>query len=172
MKWMKGVQIIVLLVALILSGVAFMRNRPMRIVYVNMDQLFVGFQMKNELEKDFQSKSSDVEKQLELTRYKVGEYKEKLATGISKAYLDSLSIANAWLSDLTILYEENYIPLKEQYDSQIQNQLHDYMIAFGKSSDYDLVLTSLHGSTVVYGVDAVDVTQEALLFINERYAGK
>lgn len=172
MKLKNSLQIVVLLAILVLAVFAFMRNEPVKIVYVNLDQLFNGFQMKKELESDFQSKTNQVQKELDHLKLKISIYKEKLETQLSKLYMDSLTSANARFAELSVLYEENYMTLKEQYDSQIQTQLQTYMLDFGKTKGYDLVITNLNGSTVIYGDNGVNVTEEALQFINQKYAGK
>lgn len=155
-----------------LTVVTFIKNKPAKVVYVNMDELFNGFQMKKELENDFLSKTNQIQKQIETLRIKVAGFKEEVSRAVSTNYVDSLNSANAKLTELNIQFQENYAPLKDQYDSQIQNQLLNYMNEFGKANDYDLVITNLNGSTVLFGSDNVNVTTEALEFVNQRYAGK
>ena len=110
-----------------LTVVTFIKNKPAKVVYVNMDELFNGFQMKKELENDFLSKTNQIQKQIETLRIKVAGFKEEVSRAVSTNYVDSLNSANAKLTELNIQFQENYAPLKDQYDSQIQNQLLNYM---------------------------------------------
>jgi outer membrane protein len=155
-----------------LTAVTFIKNKPAKVVYVNMDELFNGFQMKKELENDFISRSNQIQKRIETLQIKITNFKEEVNQKISANYVDSLNRANTQLSDLNRQFQEEYMPLKEQYDAQIQNQLLNYMKEFGKANDYDLVITNLNGSTVIFGSDDVNVTAEALEFVNQKYAGK
>jgi len=155
-----------------LAAVTFIKNKPAKVVYVNMDELFNGFQMKKELENDFISRSNQIQKRIETLQIKVTNFKEEVNQKISANYVDSLNRANTQLSELNRQFQEEYMPLKEQYDAQIQNQLLNYMKEFGKANDYDLVITNLNGSTVIFGSDDVNVTTEALEFVNQKYAGK
>ncbi|MFM1771449.1 MAG: hypothetical protein RLZZ71_591 [Bacteroidota bacterium] len=155
-----------------LAAVTFIKNKPAKVVYVNMDELFNGFQMKKELENDFISRSNQIQKRIETLQIKITNFKEEVNQKISANYVDSLNRANTQLSDLNRQFQEEYMPLKEQYDAQIQNQLLNYMKEFGKTNDYDLVITNLNGSTVIFGSDDVNVTTEALEFVNQKYAGK
>ena len=155
-----------------LAAVLFIQRKPTKVVYVNMDQLFNGFQMKKELESDFQKKSNSLQIQLDKSRMKITEFKSVLESGVSQVYLDSLTQMNALFASLSEQYDQEFTPLKEKYDTQIQNQLLEYVNEFGKSKGYDLILTSLNGSTVLYGAEEVNVTSEVLVFMNEKYAGK
>jgi|LakMenEpi05May12_1017382.scaffolds.fasta_scaffold06592_2 outer membrane protein len=155
-----------------LAAVTFIKNKPAKVVYVNMDELFNGFQMKKELENDFISRSNQIQKRIETLQIKITNFKEEVNQKISANYVDSLNRANTQLSELNRQFQEEYMPLKEQYDAQIQNQLLNYMKEFGKANDYDLVITNLNGSTVIFGSDDVNVTTEALEFVNQKYAGK
>jgi len=155
-----------------LTAVTFIKNKPAKVVYVNMDELFNGFQMKKELENDFISRSNQIQKRIETLQIKITNFKEEVNQKISANYVDSLNRANTQLSELNRQFQEEYMPLKEQYDAQIQNQLLNYMKEFGKANDYDLVITNLNGSTVIFGSDDVNVTTEALEFVNQKYAGK
>jgi outer membrane protein len=155
-----------------LTAVTFIKNKPAKVVYVNMDELFNGFQMKKELENDFISRSNQIQKRIETLQIKITNFKEEVNQKISVNYVDSLNRANTQLSELNRQFQEEYMPLKEQYDAQIQNQLLNYMKEFGKANDYDLVITNLNGSTVIFGSDDVNVTAEALEFVNQKYAGK
>jgi outer membrane protein len=155
-----------------LTAVTFIKNKPAKVVYVNMDELFNGFQMKKELENDFISRSNQIQKRIETLQIKITNFKEEVNQKISANYVDSLNRANTQLSELNRQFQEEYMPLKEQYDAQIQNQLLNYMKEFGKANDYDLVITNLNGSTVIFGSDDVNVTAEALEFVNQKYAGK
>ena len=155
-----------------LTAVTFIKNKPAKVVYVNMDELFNGFQMKKELENDFISRSNQIQKRIETLQIKITNFKEEVNQKISANYVDSLNRANTQLSELNRQFQEEYMPLKEQYDAQIQNQLLNYMKEFGRANDYDLVITNLNGSTVIFGSDDVNVTAEALEFVNQKYAGK
>jgi outer membrane protein len=155
-----------------LTAVTFIKNKPAKVVYVNMDELFNGFQMKKELENDFISRSNQIQKRIETLQIKITNFKEEVNQKISANYVDSLNRANTQLSELNRQFQEEYMPLKEQYDAQIQNQLLNYMKEFGRANDYDLVITNLNGSTVIFGSDDVNVTTEALEFVNQKYAGK
>jgi outer membrane protein len=155
-----------------LAAVTFIKNKPAKVVYVNMDELFNGFQMKKELENDFISRSNQIQKRIETLQIKITNFKEEVNQKISANYVDSLNRANTQLSELNRQFQEEYMPLKEQYDAQIQNQLLNYMKEFGKANDYDLVITNLNGRTVIFGSDDVNVTTEALEFVNQKYAGK
>jgi outer membrane protein len=155
-----------------LTAVTFIKNKPAKVVYVNMDELFNGFQMKKELENDFISRSNQIQKRIETLQIKITNFKEEVNQKISANYVDSLNRVNTQLSELNRQFQEEYMPLKEQYDAQIQNQLLNYMKEFGRANDYDLVITNLNGSTVIFGSDDVNVTTEALEFVNQKYAGK
>jgi Skp family chaperone for outer membrane proteins len=124
------------------------------------------------LENDFISRSNQIQKRIETLQIKITNFKEEVNQKISANYVDSLNRANTQLSELNRQFQEEYMPLKEQYDAQIQNQLLNYMKEFGKANDYDLVITNLNGSTVIFGSDDVNVTTEALEFVNQKYAGK
>lgn len=55
---------------------------------------------------------------------------------------------------------------------QVWNQLNQYMLDFGKSHKYKLILGANNNGNIVYSNEAVDLTNELVYYVNLRYSGK
>jgi hypothetical protein len=136
-------------------------NQP-KVAYLRMDEVFNAFNMKLELEKDFQLRVDVSEKRLE--SLKLEQLKPSLG-------IDSLAIVNQSIEKEMALLQSYMQELKPKYDRQIQGQLSSYIQEYVKKTDVQLFFTSLDGSTILHGEEKWDHTKQVINFINEKYEG-
>jgi hypothetical protein len=127
-----------------------------------MDEVFNAFNMKLELEKDFQLRVDASEKKLESLKF------AQLSPSLSK---DSMAIINESMEKEMALLQSYMEELKPKYDRQIQGQLSSYIQEYVKKADVQLFFTSLDGSTILHGEEKWDHTNQVIQFINEKYEG-
>lgn len=136
-------------------------SRP-KVGFIQMDKVFEAFNMKQELESDFQ-------KRLDASNGKIEQFNmRKLAADFNQ---DSLGIVNEILEREMALLKQYMTELKPQYDYQIQNQLAQYLNDYVKGTDLDLFFTSLNGSTILYGEPSLDHSERVIEYINNKYEG-
>lgn len=59
--------------------------------------------------------------------------------------------------------------VSEQYTVDIWKRINAYMKEFGKENGYRIVFGATGDGTIMYAEDALNVTEEAVEFINSRY---
>lgn len=136
-------------------------TRP-SIAYLRMDAVFNGFNMKLELEKDFQKRVESSEIKLD------GLKLEVLKPNLSN---DSVAILNAAIEKEYALMQSYMEELKPKYDKQIQGQLSSYIQDYINTTGVQLFFTTLDGSTILHGEEKWDHTEQVIKFINEKYEG-
>ena len=69
-------------------------------------------------------------------------------------------------------FEEDNSVLQQQYNEQILTQINQYMKDFGKQNGYTFIFGADGTGGLMYADEARDVTEAAIVFINEKYKGK
>lgn len=168
---MKNTIIWVLLGLLVLSQIySFVSKQETKISYVNWVELFDGFQMKEELESDYQAKIAVGKKELDslsLSLQVMDERWKRDTTNMS--LLDTLKTMWGRYQQLSKKVEQISVDVKAEYDAQIQKQMMQYLKEFGEEKDYDLLLGVMDESGVIYSKDNYQATSEALSYINKKY---
>ncbi len=142
-----------------------------KIAYIDMKIVFEEFNMKKELESDFQKKTDGKQKELESISNEIARIEKLRKENARYASGDSLIMLYESFDKLSEQHRSNFYDLKAQYDSQIQQQLGQYLMDFGKNENFDILLTTLDGSTILYGNESMNVTESAIQYINNKYAG-
>lgn len=68
-------------------------------------------------------------------------------------------------------FDETNQQMLKTFDEQIWTQINTYIIEFGKEKNYDLVLGANGSGSIMYSDEAIDVTNEAIAFINAKHKG-
>jgi len=139
--------------------------------YVDINKLFNGFDMKTELEKSFQKDLSVKEKQLDSlsrifqtknTIYKANNTKEKLVE-LQKIQEDLYQLDQ----EIKVFSEQK----TNAINSQIIGQMTQYIKDYGDKNNSGLILGLNETGNVLYGSEKLEITDEVLLFINDKYQG-
>lgn len=69
-------------------------------------------------------------------------------------------------------FEGRYAGVQQEALEQLTTQVNAYALDFGKARGFDLVLAANGTGTLLYAGDALDVTDEFVKYLNERYEGK
>lgn len=135
-----------------------------KVAFLEMDNVFNAFDMKIELEKDFQKRLNASEIQIEHWTMRKAEL-----TDAGKS--DSVAILGDWIRREQETIGEYMKQLKPDYDNQIQNRLSVYIMEYIHSGEYDLFFTTLNGSTILHGSPDLNHTEKVIDFVNRKYAG-
>jgi outer membrane protein len=57
------------------------------------------------------------------------------------------------------------------YDKQIRNQMSQYVMEYGKQNGYKYIFGNDGNGSLMYGVEAENLTKEVIEFINKKYKG-
>jgi outer membrane protein len=153
----------ILLLGLLVTYFSFMILEPTnRIVYVDNNKLFEGFNMTKELkrvgEKEFNSR------------------KKSLDSLYSQLQSQTISEGNKkMLMQQFIQGKEEFEQFNQSFASEeaskIWSRIHDYTKEFSQENKYELIISSQNKQAVLFANENVDVTNELLTYINKKYEG-
>ncbi|MCK8482229.1 OmpH family outer membrane protein [Psychroserpens algicola] len=134
-------------------------NNKESIVYVNNAKLFNEFQMTKEMRTIGEDQMQEKRKILDglVTNYQSIEDKTSEA---SQSLQNRIVILNQELQE----FQQDYF---NSVNQKITDRLDVYLEEFGKAKGLKFIL----GSNILYVEDTIEVTDEALQYINQRYNG-
>jgi hypothetical protein len=151
----RGLLILNFVLVVALGVLFFWKPSGGKMVFVLNNEVFAGFKGKLVLEE-----------------------KLKTVRAENKRTLDSLIliVQGSNKPEVTQYYrdtEENFRiteqHLSEQYTADIWKRINTYMIEFGKEHNYTFVLGATGNGNLMYASEALNVTPDAIEFINKKY---
>jgi Skp family chaperone for outer membrane proteins len=143
------------------------------VAYVDLQEVFEEFEMKKELQKDFESRVASEQKLLDEARLSVAGLKLRWESDRgNKLLYDSLTT----LWQLSELQEEEHerriAQMTDEFDTQIHDQLSQYLDDFGGARKVKLLMGVMDNGTVLHSDTAIDLTKDAIEYVNEKYLDK
>jgi len=94
-----------------------------------------------------------------------------------KQLLDSLSkLVSQGREDIRAIYSSKYTELataeqqlSDRYTADIWKQINDGVAAFGKERKYSYIFGASGDGSLMYADEAEDITEELIVFLNNRY---
>lgn len=145
--------------------------------YVDIKQVFNGFQMKSELEAKYKQVKQGRDKILDSLSFNLKVLskhlnEQKIAKkDISKEELYRFEYDREEYLRLKNQFVEDNAALSQKMDNQILTQLTQYVIEFGKKQDYDLILGADGNGSLMYSKEKYNISDEITVFINNKYKG-
>lgn len=151
---------------------AYIFTRPKDVV-IDIEEVFNEFTMKLELQKKVQSVEQSQKVILDSLEFNLKQIEAKYATASNgdKALIEQEY--NRYQYNYTVRKEkmqENLAIALQNFDEQIWSQLNAYLIDFGKEQDVKIIFGNFN-KNVLYHDSEMDLTLEAIAFINQRYKG-
>lgn len=150
--------ILVLNFLLIIALAVYVLLKPStegKTVYVLNSAVFAGFKGKQTLESKLKKMKEDNKKVLDSLS---GVVERNNKPEILQHYRNTED-------NFRILEQQ----LSEQYTADIWKRINAYLVAFGKEKHYAFIFGASGNGNVMYADDAVNVTEEAIEFINNKY---
>ena len=151
------------------------------IVYFNMDKVMEGYDMANDLNSVFETKTSGIQAEIDRRGKKLEKDANDFQNKVDKGLLTT-SVAQAQYQKLQQQQQEyqQYAMRKQQemaeeqqvMMNQIANAIAEYVVEFNAEHQYALILTTAGGilsTPVVAGVAKLDITDEILAGLNAAY---
>lgn len=159
----------ILLVAIVFTSCG---DSP-KVAYANSKQLFDGFDLTEELTTKLEAKKMASQLSLDSLKIELVALKKEIE-GVEEpggALVKKHQLLYTELVSKEKSFSEAHERLAEQYDEQIMKQLNEYIKAYSKEQEYDLLLGS-GNSNLLYAKEGMDVTQAILTYSNLKYQGK
>ena len=151
------------------------------IVYFNMDKVMEGYDMANDLNSVFETKTSGIQAEIDRRGKKLEKDANDFQNKVDKGLLTT-SVAQAQYQKLQQQQQEyqQYAMRKQQemaeeqqvMMNQIANAIAEYVVEFNAEHQYALILTTAGGilsTPVVAGAAKLDITDELLAGLNAAY---
>lgn len=152
------------------------------IAWVNMDTILnnyeMYFDMKAELEKNGRKLEAQLNAKTKAFENDAKDFQNKVQKGLvtrSEAQQLQTNLANKE-QELYMLRDQMRMQLAEEEQvklRQIHNSIVEYLKDYNADKGYQMIFSSTFGGQVLYGHPSIDITQEVLKGLNEKYlAGK
>ena len=151
------------------------------IVYFNMDQVMDGYDMANDLNSVFETKTSGIQAEIDRRGKKLEKDATDFQNKVDKGLLTT-SVAQAQYQKLQQQQQEyqQYVVRKQQemaeeqqvMMNQIANAIAEYVAEYNATHQYALILTTAGGvlsTPVVTGDPSLDITEDLLAGLNAAY---
>ena len=151
------------------------------IVYFNMDKVMQGYDMANDLNSVFETKTSGIQAEIDRRGKKLEKDANDFQNKVDKGLLTQ-SVANAQYQKLQQQQNEyqQYVVRKQQEMNeerqvmlnQIANAISEYVKEYNETKHYALILTTsgdILAAPVVTGHESLDITDELLEGLNQAY---
>lgn len=155
------------LIAIIISLLALSKDE--KTAYIDYNEVYNNCDLKAQLEKDLESLVSSRESELDSMKLELTFMSNKIKAGETNQ--DDLNVfEDAKNRFLTFQgrYEEENIRLKEEYYTQIRNDINSKSILFGEENGYDYLFAAVGDGSLMYAKEANDVTEELTNYINKN----
>jgi outer membrane protein len=164
---MNGKAFAVMLLMCICTGIIVFwiagRQKGENIVLVDAVRLFDGFNMKKELEDAARKVIVSESRQVDSLRHDI-----ELAKQIRPDQLKTLSYQ---YENAKAKFDKDYRQSDHDINMQVWKRLNILMDEFGKKYHFRLIVGANGTGNVLYVDKTLDLTDEAIQFVNKKYAG-
>lgn len=149
------------------------------IVYINLDTLVNQLDMYNDLRSELQGKFSaienDLNKQGRALQNDIQSFQEKMQKGLltrsqAESMNNDLAQRDQDLRNLTIQKQNEIQEEESVMYNKVMDAITTYVAKYNQEKQYSLILTTTAATTtVINGLEALDITQEILEGLNAEY---
>jgi outer membrane protein len=148
-------------------------NRQGKFAYINNQQVYAEFHMTKDLLTEYNAIFENKKKGLDSMEVKISGLIKKVEMDGEKNKTDLGTLAmykEEFFTRKRQLEEENEI-LNQKYQQQILDRLNQYLKDFGKEKELTILFGANGGGEIMYADSTIDMTEEAIAFINNKYKG-
>lgn len=173
---LKGKLISVILILGMLGIIIYLamtHQKETKTGYINIKEVYSGFEMKKEMEKMYLKTKSGRDKILDSMKFELNNLLKKVDAGNGKNATDVKAFEKKreeFFQNKNYFEEENE-KLSQQYDQQILTQLNQYVKEYGEQHHFTMLLGNDSNGLVMFGSEDLNYTKEVISFINEKYNG-
>lgn len=162
----------ILLIAAI--GLIIHQNRSIpKTGYIIIQDVYNGFDMKKEIEKKYLKTKDARDKILDSLAFEVKLIANKVKAENEKnqATIDNFNMKRDEYFQRKQTYDEDNAALTKQYDQEILTQLNQYIKDYAEENNYTYVFGNDGNGSLLYGIEALNITKEVSAYVNNKYKG-
>ena len=151
------------------------------IVFFNMDQVMEGYDMANDLNSVFETKTSGIQAEIDRRGKKLEkdatDFQNKvdkglLTTSVAQAQYQKLQQQQQEYQEYAVRKQQEMAEEQQVMMNQIANAIAEYVVEYNATHQYALILTtagSILSTPVVAGDPSLDITEDLLAGLNAAY---
>ena len=159
--------ILALVIACVGVGYTFLTTQKEEVAYVDMQYLFNEFDATKEYKVELDGLARRHKSILDSVRLNV------IGLTNARGEYDSLVIQHR---NYFLRIQEEFSNAKmdkaNELDSKIWSQINQYVVDYGKTKSYKIILGAGTDGNVMYAQEQVNVSKEVLEFMNKKYSGE
>ena len=158
-----------LLVALLVAVLAFATDRPQQ-AYVNLADVFEGFELQQDLSAQLEQLNNTRQLQLDSMELKLNQLAAAPDFDAEAPSAAFMALRSQYLRTEK-RYAEDTERLTNEYDQQIWTQLNQYLADFGQQENYSFVFGANGQGHLMFADPELNRTSEVIAYINNRFHG-
>jgi outer membrane protein len=176
--WNKIQKTLLTLLSLAIVALLWMvwdiRSELPRTGYVVLEEVFKEFDMTKELQQSFQASAIKRVEYLDSLELNIRSLSAELEAKPAPTKEEIIDF-NKRKEEYYVMkdeIEEINMTLSKEFDSQIYEQLNQYLGDFGRENGFTYIFGTQGTGTLMYASDGENVTQDVIVYINEKYSGR
>lgn len=178
-NWSKSFQqvfnLVVVVSVLVLCGYVLFFKKD-EIAYVDSSKILSEFKGAEEAKKEFGEKTKtwklNIDSLTTDVQNAIKKYEKDLATMSAKEQVLSKQLLGSrqkQLSDYQNAIKQNAQQVDGKLTQKVVAQVNAYLIKYGKSHNYKLILIANQSGTIAYAREGLDITKEVIAGLNDDY---
>lgn len=177
----KNVTIIVLSIFVTINLVMNIMDRKTnkKMAYVKSQDLVYAYTGMKEMQLKFQEQSKIWESNLDTLKFEfqraLNEYQSQMMQLTPEEKMTRENLLHVQQNNIAQYSESIKNKSQEEEKKMLEgvlNQINSFVEEYGKNNNYDLIFGTTLSGNILYGDDAIDITQELIQEINISYEGK
>jgi len=144
-----------------------------KIAWININKVYSEFTLKKELETKFNATQAARKKITDSLELELRILSKQIQQEGEKAK-DKVSLFEAkrgfYLNKKNEFDSDNE-QTKKNFNEQILKQITQYVKDYGKEKGYTMVFGAEGSGAIMYAKDAIEITEETIIYLNQKYAG-
>jgi len=164
-----------LLVAINLGFVVyfFAGRQKEDIVYVDLLELFDGFDFKKERQQQYDIQRKTYQSRLDSLKLNYSSYSQSLHSDPGNQRLQQAAQYSAEIYLQSEAYYNHVLDsLDGRFNEEVWGKINTLVEEYGKTHDHDIIIGASGSGSVMYGKEAHNITADVLEYINNKYNGK
>ncbi len=165
---------LLLLAILALQVVQLIDPPGKRLGYIDNVKVYENFQLKKELASQLQQFTSRQDRELDSLNLQINQ----LAQQLDREQPKDKDLARAELTALlneaeskSRAFAEDRARITNEFDEQVWTQVNQFVRDFGEAEEYDYIYGLTGDGSLMHAPESEDLTNEVIVYINERYHG-
>jgi len=168
-------KIVIGLLATLLIVILYFQIFPLgggsKIAFVDNQKVYDSFQMSIELNKNLESYNLKAKSILDSLDFELTQRAGKVNPNDTSQIAEYLAFKK-YCTGQYEYFTNNSNELGTTYNQQILTQMNTYIQLYGKDKGYTIILGANGQGSLLYAEEGIDITEDIITYINNKYAGK